>query len=210
MSWLARFRSSRPGAAPVALEPEPEPTPAPVIESHRSPALEEIVATARRRGGTLAVLDLGAARPSTFLFLEPLCRRLGVADLEAGLGRGHNAELSNLLPEPDTPWDLVLVWDLLDRLERPVAKRLAKRLESQLAPGAMIHLLASRSAEIDAVAPTIQLADEHTLTIRREGPAKRPGPGWTQRELSTWVSGCEPGPGALHKTGFVEVLLRRR
>lgn len=214
MRWLDRLLARHepaPLAAPVAEPPAEVATPPePTIEAHRSAAIEEIVATARRRGGGLAALDLGIARPSTFAFLEPWTRVFRVVDLEAGIGRGSAAEVRTLLPEPTAPWDLVLVWDLLDRLERPVAKQLAKRLETQLAAGAMIHLLASRTAEIDAEPPQIELGEVPMLTIRRVSPKRRPGPGWTQRELSTWLAGCEPGASALYKTGFVEMVLRRK
>jgi hypothetical protein len=206
MRWLDRLLS-RPAAAPAPSEP-PEPQPPP-LESHRSAAVEEVVAVAGRHPRGLAVLDLGPARASTFDFLTPLARSVRVADLETGLRRGTAAELAELLCPATEPWDLVLAWDLLDRLERSTSKRLAKHLEGQLADGAVVHLLASRHREIDAVAPIITFADGHTLTIQRRTLDRREGPGWTQRELSMWLAGCEPGPSALHQTGFVEVLLRR-
>lgn len=206
MRWLDRLRS-RPSTTPEPSEPaEPPPPP---LESHRSAAVEEVVATAGRHPRGLAVLDLGPARASTFDFLDGLARSVRVADLEAGLRRGTAAELAELLQPPAEPWDLVLVWDLLDRLDRPTSKRLAKHLEGQLADGAAVHLLASRHREIDALAPIISFADGNTLTIRRRTLDRREGPGWTQRELSMWLAGCEPGPSALHQTGFVELLLRR-
>lgn len=191
---------------PVVVEaPPPEPT----LEIHHSPAIEAILAEAHRRRRALSVLDLGPARPSTFAFVADFARRVRVVDLEHGPVPTSDRELAAALGDGTSRFDLVFGWDLLDRLDRATSTRLAKHLDPLLAKGCLVHLLASRTKEIATTAPRLEIHEGHSVSVQHHDHQRRPGPGWSQREIELWLPGCATDTASLHQTGFFEVLLRR-
>jgi hypothetical protein len=163
----------------------------------------------------LVVLDLGPARPSTFAFVADFAKRVRVVDLEHGPLPANDREMAAALGDGTERFDLVFGWDLLDRLDRAASTRLSKHLDPVLAKGSLVHLLASRSKDIAAVAPRLEIHEGHSLSVHHHNHDHRPGPGWSQREIEMWLPRCTTETAALHQTavlhqtGYFEVLLRR-
>ncbi len=99
--------------------------------------------------GSHAVLDLGPAVDSHLRLFSGFARRIRFAGL---LPRRHGDEewaeaLRSLLPHPQQSYDLVLAWDLLDRLSHEARSPLIKRLTEVTAPGARLYMVVDASEE---------------------------------------------------------------
>jgi hypothetical protein len=97
-----------------------------------------------------SVLDLGPATPATVAFFASYPCRVGFADgLDrlAAMARQWPMDptiawydLRELLPvDPERPWNLVLLWDLLDYMPGALLERFMERLRPGLAAGARLH-----------------------------------------------------------------------
>jgi hypothetical protein len=95
------------------------------------------------------VLDLGPALGGNIAFLGSLGCRLTIADALAELVALGGAtapeetsagELEEFIPKPaGAPWDLVLCWDLINYLPRPVLSELMLFLAPKLRQRALVH-----------------------------------------------------------------------
>jgi hypothetical protein len=97
--------------------------------------------------GSHSVLDLGSASEANFELYRRFARRIRFADL---LGFPTRQEpwpsaLGSLPPASDQPYDLVLVWNLLDLVPRPARSQLMERLTQLTTSGARLYLLVDAS-----------------------------------------------------------------
>lgn len=82
-----------------------------------------------REGGGYAVLDLGPARPAHLRVLSPYVGQLRFSDLTHGATGILPAEAIRSLPEnPVAPYDIVLAWDVLDRMRAEERTELIAKL----------------------------------------------------------------------------------
>jgi hypothetical protein len=93
-----------------------------------------------------SVLDLGAGSPSSLAVYSRFARRIRFADLGGQLHgpngwRTVDAVLTSLPEQPDHPYDLVFVWDALDRLLREYRAPLVARLAAITSPSAKLHAI---------------------------------------------------------------------
>lgn len=139
MGWLRRSRST-PEKKPAAEAPSPEQVrrPAP-----GAAALFDGV----KEDGTHAVLDMGRASGTHFRLYSRFARQVRFADLLPTPPHGPEwaAALRTLSPGAHRPYDLVFLWNLLDRLwpeERPA---LMKTLSAVAAPGARLYAVVDAS-----------------------------------------------------------------
>lgn len=141
---------------------------APGIEALFSPLRED---------GTHAVLDLGPAQPSHLAIYSRFARRIRFADLLGAPGRGESWEtaLESLPGAPGKSFDVVLAWDLLDRISpkyRPVLVETLVRLTS---PEARLHVLVDPSEKLTVPPVRFTLRNTRTVARRLSGDAQ---PAW--------------------------------
>jgi hypothetical protein len=99
--------------------------------------------------GSHAVLDLGPAVDSHLRLFSGYARRIRFACLlpmQRGDGEWTGA-LRSLTPHPEQSYDLVLAWDLLDRLSPEARPSLIQRLAEITAPGARLYMVVDASEE---------------------------------------------------------------
>jgi len=149
VGWLGRLRHTpahgqRPGAEESEKPRESLPPPL----ERAAPGVAALFA-GLSADGSHSVLDLGPAAENHLDLYGRFSRQIRVADLLTDPPQGPDwaAALKALPPHPRQPYDVVLAWDLLDRLwpeERPA---LIKRLAELTAPGARLYVIVDTSGE---------------------------------------------------------------
>lgn len=168
MGWVHRTRgASADGAEPDASE-EPDPT----YLVRAAPGVAAMFA-GLKEDSSRAVLDLGPGTGSQLRLYSRFARWVRFADLltHAPHGKALRAALEALPPLPQRSYDLVLCWDLLDRLrprERPL---LVERLAQLTAPNARLFLIVDVSGEITA--PPLRFTLQGSDRVCQE-PSGRP------------------------------------
>ncbi len=143
MGWFGR--AAAPEADPAPPPPEALPSRTLPWEEGAAPGLAAFL-EGLEVGRGLAVLDLGSATPEAFRLYRPMARSvrfLGPADSSV---RAPEPEAPSLGGVPG-PFDLFLLWDVLDRLPPEGRGGFVTRLAQVAAPGARMHLVARSSAE---------------------------------------------------------------
>lgn len=123
------------------------------------------------------MLDLGPAQPSHLEIYSRFARRIRFADLLGAPGREESWEraLGTLSGAPEKSFDVVLAWDLLDRISpkyRPVLMETLVRLTSS---GARLHVLVDPSEKLTVPSVRFTLRDIRTVARRLSGDAQ---PAW--------------------------------
>lgn len=132
-----------------APDPDPEPEDAaPEAVEGAAPGVAALFDGAHE-DGTHSVLDLGRASAASLRLYSRFARRMRFADLvgAATAPQGWKAALEALPPQPEHPYDLLLGWDILDRLGPEARAPLVERLVEVSAPGARLHVLVNASQE---------------------------------------------------------------
>lgn len=150
MDWLRR--KVRPAGRPEAAAPEPDPG----VSESAAPGIAELL-EGLGGAGELAVLDLGPARSSNLEWYSGFARYVRFADL---LGDGRPAHrydsltgrLADLPTLPGRPFDVILIWDTLDRLGGEDRARLVARLAELSGPGTRVHAIV-RAPEFGSALP---------------------------------------------------------
>jgi hypothetical protein len=96
-------------------------------------------------GAAHSVLDLGRAAGAKLDLYTPVARRMRFVDLLETGGTGWADAVKEIPAEPDHPYDLVLAWDLLDRMPPRHHAALVSRLARVVPPQARLHLLVAAS-----------------------------------------------------------------
>jgi hypothetical protein len=101
-----------------------------------------------------SVLDLGAAAASGLRLYGRFARRVRFADILSGdtPKKGWHTLVSALPPQPESPYDLLFAWDILDRLFPDERPRLVERLAEVSAAEARLHVIVD-AAENDLRQP---------------------------------------------------------
>lgn len=170
MDWLRRVGRAAPP------EPEgPERTlPAPVEgAAPGAAALFDGVSD----DGSHVVLDLGLAAPSHLRVYGRYARRMRFADLLSAASSSEWTDaLESLPPERERPYDLVLAWDILDRLPPEGRGRLVEKLTELTAPDARLHVVVEASEEPMTHPFHFTLLEENRMRYEPSGPARPPRP----------------------------------
>jgi hypothetical protein len=130
-------------------EERAEPDPGPVVRA--APGVAAMFA-ALEEDGSRAVLDLGPAVGSHLRLYRRFARWVRILDMLSPTphGKAFRAALEELEPLSERGYDLVLCWDLLDRLlpeERPL---LIERLAQVSGAEARVHVVIDVSGEVTA------------------------------------------------------------
>ena len=176
--------------------------------------LEQMNDDARR-----VVLDLGPARPETVAAFGRFRCRLDIASLAEAIDTLNGikdaetlgqAVLAALPPRRAEATHVVLCWDLLNYLERPVLAALMAEIAGRLVEGSLVHALIAYSTPSIAAKPgRIVPADGQQLSLSRLTAEDRPAHRYTPDELSRCMPGYRVDRAMLLRNGMQEFLFRR-
>jgi hypothetical protein len=136
VDWLHRIRR----APPQDEQPrEPDRRTSPPVE-RAAPGIAALFA-GLDPSRTYSVLDLGAAAESHLRLYGTYARQIRFADLLERPSRGADwaGAVHGIPPNPHQPYDLVLAWNLLDRLGPETRHLLIERLDGLTAHGARLY-----------------------------------------------------------------------
>jgi len=173
VDWLRRIRRL-PLREANREEPE-EASPAPVERS--SPGVAALFRDLKE-DGSHAVLDLGSASEPSFSLYSRYARVIRFAGILTGsrIDPGASFTAESLGPAPHRPYDLVLAWNVLDRLPPKARPLLVKRIAALSDPTARLYVV------VDASEDPLPYPTRFTLLgvdkVREEvtGPAEAPQP----------------------------------
>lgn len=141
MNWLRR----------IGTEPEPiVPTPAKPVREQVEKVAPGITALldGLAEDRSHSVLDLGPAASSSLEVYARFARWIRFADLPVGgAGGAWLTALAEIPPHVERPYDLILAWNLLDRVAPEERSEMAARLAEIAAPDARMYVVIDTSGE---------------------------------------------------------------
>lgn len=170
MGWLRRGRRE-----PPTEEQEPEESAPPRVE-RAAPGVAALLGGLRETGGH-AVLDMGPAVDENLRIYGRFARRVRFADLLKALPSGASwaVALRDVPQHPEQAYDLVLTWNLLDRMVPEQRHLLVERLLEITAPGARLYFAVDTSGERTTHPFRFRLLDEGRVLQEVVGA---PHPAW--------------------------------
>lgn len=167
------------------------------------------------------ILDLGRSFGANFDFLSPFASRIVIEDLYQGLealdqpfsgpDRRCSPVFDGLIPSPgDDRYDLVLLWNLLDYLDRADIARLAARLAACSRPGSLFYALVSIQARIPATPTQFKITGRDRLLYRYTANTDIDGPRHNQVRLTEAMPGFVVRRTYLLRNGMQEYLFEYR
>jgi hypothetical protein len=207
VNWLRRTRSAPPPEAPAAeVEPEGLEGPSPGVA-----ALLEGVSEDR----THAVLDLGPASDRSLRVYSRYARWVRFADLlgEAWRPRAHGSSaglLTTPLPTPERPYDLVFVWDILDRLFPDDRPHLVEWLAGVTAPNARHHVLVRASYDTAMRPLRFSLLDTDRIQYEPTSTAMLPPSRLLPSDIARVLAPLQVAHAFTLRAGFREYVAVRR
>lgn len=169
MSWLHRFRLG--GPRYPGPEESIEQGPGPVERA--APGIAALF-EGLGRDGSHAVLDLGEAVESHLRLFSGFARQIRFAGLvpEPPRGAAWSAALRALPPNPQQPYDIVLAWNLLDRVGPQARPALVDRLDELTSTWARLHLVLDTSGAATTHPLRFTLLDLDHLSHQASGPTE--------------------------------------
>lgn len=170
MTWFGRTR--RPG--PPDDHPPEDPLPE---RTERSAPGVAALFDGLRDDGSHTVLDLGPASEGSFRVHSRFARRIRFADLLSGPGAGASwADALRAIPGyADHPYDVILGWNLLDRMPAEERPRVVEALARVAAPGARLYVVGDTTGKAHSPPLRFTLLDTKRVIEEEAGP---PGPAW--------------------------------
>ncbi|MDZ7778379.1 MAG: hypothetical protein U5R14_00380 [Gemmatimonadota bacterium] len=137
MRWLDRIRS---GGAVPSEESETADAPESRASERASPGLGALFEGLRDDGGH-SILDLGEGSRRQLEMLTPYAGVVRFVGLVPGTDEGSRAGFDPevLVAHPGHPYDVVLAWDVLDRLNPEERASLVARIVDITGPGARLY-----------------------------------------------------------------------
>ncbi|MCK5651330.1 MAG: hypothetical protein KAJ42_08135 [Gemmatimonadetes bacterium] len=199
MNWLRRTRPT----------PAPEETPQAPTE-RAAPGIAALFAELSE-DGSHAVLDFGAAAETSLRLYSRFARRIRFADLltDPPHGEAWAAALRALPPHPDQPYDLVLAWNLLDRLAPEERPPLVERLTQLTTPGARLYVVVDASGEPNTQPVRFTLLDVDRVCQQAVGPPHPPQPQLLPAEVERLLAPFRVMHGFTLKLGLREYVAVR-
>ncbi|MDX1494422.1 MAG: class I SAM-dependent methyltransferase [Longimicrobiales bacterium] len=202
MSWLEHFAAS---SSESARE-----SPASAPEERAAPGLASLFA-ALSPDGRHSVLDLGSAEGRRLRLLGRFARSVRFAELVPFPPQGADldAALRRLGDRPGDGYDVVLAWNVFDRLQEAERERLLERLVEVTSPGARLHAMtdASGSAAIQPVRITVLELDR--LATEPAGPSEPARPPLLPRQVERLLRPFDVVRGFSLKGGWREYVAQR-
>lgn len=165
-----------------------------------------------------SVLDLGPGFGANIEFLSRFATKICVEDLYhtlSALGEPFSGErrlycpvYETLLPYRDhVQFDVILLWNLLDYLDRDDIRRLAAHLATLSRRGTLVYAMISIRPKIPATPTNFKIVDEHNLIHQQTTGAQRDCARYTQVKLLEWMRQFRVKRSFLLRNGMQEYLL---
>jgi hypothetical protein len=173
VGWLERIRSGAPRSS-TGEDPQQS---APAIVDRASPGLAALFAGVKP-DGSHSFLDFGPASNAHLNLYGPFAHQIRFAGLVPTLPRGDDwtAALRALPPNPEYPYDVVLTWDVLDRLDPRARPGLVQRLVELVAPGARLYAVIDSSGATVRAPVRTTLAGLDRVSVQVVGPPEAAQP----------------------------------
>lgn len=123
---------------------------------------------------THAVLDLGAASAQSLRVYSRFARWVHFADVLGETWSHQHSDGELHLPRLDRPYDLVLGWDILDRMFPEAGARVVQWLANSTASGARVHVIVRASEDAIARPLRFTLVDIGRIRYEIAGTARLP------------------------------------
>ena len=171
MRWLERLRH-RPSNHPTAEEHATR-----ALVEWTSPGLAALF-DALKKDGRRSILDLGHASDSHLRVLGRFSRQIRFAGFVPSPPRGdaYAAALTRLPPSPGRPYDVVLAWDVMDRILPHEREALVKRLVELTAPNSWLYVVVDASGAESARPLRLSLLDLDRVSQEAVGPPEPMAP----------------------------------
>lgn len=187
---------------------------------HHSLALKYVVRRFRALGGS-RVLDLGPATGRNVQFLSSFISKLFIADLsnticsQAGRAGLDKSKLERILRRDfpaasEEPIDLVLLWDLLNYLDRDQVTTLGRHLAGICSRDSLVFMLISNKPEVPELPGRYLMLDPETLRYENRCKRTRPTPGYKEPDLERLMPAFEVETSFLLRSGVQEYVLTTR
>ena len=169
MSWPGRVRRDTSEASKAAALDDP--AAAPVERS--SPGLAALF-DALTQDGRHSVLDLGLAGDRHLGVLSRFARQIRFAGFipHPPEGDAWTSALEALPPNACRPYDVVLAWDILDRIDPPQRAGLVERLVALTAPDARLYAVVDASGAATTRPLRSTLTGVNRVSVLPVGPPK--------------------------------------
>lgn len=207
MSWLDRIRH---GPAEVADHQDSEHGPAPPVE-RAAPGVAALF-DGLRKDGSHAILDLGPAAEAHLRIYSAYARRVRFADLITSPPQDEAwaAALRGLPPHPHRPYDVVLAWNLLDRIWPEGRRSLIDRLAELTAPAARLYAVIDASGARMSQLHRFTLLDVDRLREEAVGPPVRAHAPMLPAQVERLLEPFEVVRAFTLRTGMREYMAVRR
>ena len=169
--------------------------------------------------GRCTVLDLGPARGGNVAFFGALRCKLQIADCTTVLAelsvRGdmepaaYPDELRRLLPvDGMQPFDVVLTWDMLNYLNKPLFAAFMQHLSPVVSGDTWLHAYINARREMPLAPQQYGLDHEGRMVIMDVSDATRTSPCYPQQTLRTLMPMFSVSRATLLQNGMQEYLFR--
>lgn len=212
MNWLRRRGVKEAPPAPPAPRPPtvvPDPAPERIERPTRGVAtLFAEVGEDRRH----SVLDLGTATNSSLQVYGSVARWIRFGDLLASAADSDEVEaaLASIPQHPHQAYDILLAWNLLDRVAPDLRPHIIERLVEISAPTARMHLLVEMPGEGPRQPLRFGLEAADRLWYEPEGAAVAAWPPLLPAEVERLVEPFRVERAFTTRAGFREYVVVRR
>lgn len=202
MSWLDRFGASSSEPPAEAVEPS--------REERAAPGLASLFASLSP-DGRHSILDLGGAEGRRLRLLGRFARSVRFAELVPYPPEGSDldAALERIGHQPGMGYDVVLAWDVFDRLDEPQRERLLQRIVEVTLPGARLHAMADASGDVTTRPVRMSLLDMDRLATEPAGPPEPARPALLPRQVERLLDPFEVVSGFSLRGGLREYVAKR-
>lgn len=162
------------------------------------------------------VLDLGPGIGANVEFLSQFSSRLVIEDLHqtlVSMGRPFSGEkrvycplYDALLPSRERPFDVILLWNLLDYLEAEDIRRLSARMAALSHSGTVVYGLVSTRQTVPDVPVTFKIIDQGNMSLQSVSSTTRACPRYGQTKLLDLMRGFRIKRSFLLRNGMQEYL----
>jgi hypothetical protein len=178
VDWLRRVgrppqpEGAAPATTPASAAHAPQATPPKGVVERASPGIAALLSGVAP-DGSHAVLDLGQAAESSLRLYSKYARKVRFADLLAAATEGGWPKaLSDLPTQDDHPYNLVLAWDVLERISPEERRRLMARLTQVSSSDARMFVGVDASGSPMSQPLRYTLLDVDRLRCEPTGPAR--------------------------------------